>query len=80
MDVCLLAMPSHGGEREKKKREKEREKEKEREGKMRGESCGLSFFSYKGTYPIMGIKPKYLPKSLPPNTIKLEDRASTYEF
>ena len=73
-------MPSHGGEREKKKREKEREKEKEREGKMRGESCGLSFFSYKGTYPIMGIKPKYLPKSPSQKTITLGITASEYDF
>ena len=63
-----------------RERKREREREKEREGKMRGESYGLSFFSYKGANSIMGIKPKYLPKSLPPNTIKLEDRALTYEF
>ena len=50
-------------------------------------NSGLSFSSYKGTNPIMGLhslmtsfRSNYLPKAPPPNFITLSVRASTYEF
>lgn len=44
------------------------------------ENSGVCFSSYQGTIPFGALLSSYLPKALPPNTVLLGIRASTYRL